>query len=217
MNNTRHSGIFSIYPSASVDIIGAGGLGATTALTLAKMGYRYMTIYDGDVVSEENTGTQLHKPSDIGNAKVLALALTIEEFSDDISINAMYERVTAETPLYSPIIISAVDSINARKDIWQAVCKSKAEWYLEMRMAAEEYQAHTINLRDNNDVIWYDDYISGQSEEAIPELACTMKSTFFTAMGASGFAGEAVRKIHTGIKPPRKLVMNFLSGTYMEI
>ena len=125
MNNMRHSGIFSIYPSASVDIIGAGGLGATTALTLAKMGYRYMTIYDSDVVSEENTGTQLHKPSDIGTAKVLALALTIEEFSDDISINTMYERVTAETRLYSPIVISAVDSINARKDIWKAVMAGK--------------------------------------------------------------------------------------------
>ena len=52
-------------------------MGATTALTLAKMGYRYMNIYDADVVSEENTGTQLHKPSDIGNAKVLALAYTL--------------------------------------------------------------------------------------------------------------------------------------------
>ena len=133
MNNSRHSGIFTIPSTASIDIIGAGGLGATTALTLAKMGYRYMNIYDGDVVSEENTGTQLHKPSDIGKQKVMALAGTLMEFSDEIYISPFYERVDEDSKLYSPIIISAVDSINARKQIWEAVLASDNDFYIEMQ------------------------------------------------------------------------------------
>jgi sulfur carrier protein ThiS adenylyltransferase len=84
MNNIRHSGLFSVPETASVTVIGAGGLGATTALTLAKMGYRFITLYDGDEVAAENTGTQLHKPSDIGRFKVDALADTLHEFSDDV-------------------------------------------------------------------------------------------------------------------------------------
>ena len=215
MNNERHSGIFSIPRTASVDIIGAGGLGATTALTLAKMGYRYMSIYDGDVVSEENTGTQLHKPSDIGNAKVLALAATLEDFSDDILVNAMFERVTAETPLYSPIIISAVDSINARKEIWKATKSgTSAEWYIEMRMGAEELQVHTVDMLDFD---WYDKYITEQTEEGIADLPCTEKATFFTSMVAAGIVGSIVRKLHSDIPVPHKTIFNLRHSTYMEI
>lgn len=215
MNNVRHSGIFTIPDSASITVIGAGGLGATTALTLVKMGYKFITIYDGDVVSPENTGTQLHKPSDIGKSKDLALEETLHEFSDEVMVETYGERVDDTTELFGQIIVSAVDSINARKDIWNAVLQSGADWYIEMRMSAEELHIHTVDL--NGDYAWYDKYILGQREEDIPELPCSMKATFFCAMGAAGFCGEIVRKIHTGVKPPRKLIMNFFSGTYMEI
>lgn len=215
MNNSRHSAIFSIPPNEQVTIIGAGGLGATTALTLAKMGYRYMTIYDGDVVSEENTGTQLHKPADIGMSKVTALMETIEEFSDDIFINAIRKRVGANEDLSGRIIISAVDSINARKDIWNAVMQSGADWYIEMRMGAELCQIHTVNL--NGDWEWYDDYITGQTEEGVPDAPCSMKSTFFCGMFSAGLVGSIVRKLHTNIPVCHKLVFDLVSNTILEI
>ena len=52
MNHTRHMGIFQVPSTFSVTLIGAGGIGATTALTLAKMGVRILQIFDDDTVSE---------------------------------------------------------------------------------------------------------------------------------------------------------------------
>ena len=60
MNHERHVGIYNVPTYFTVGIAGAGGLGAATALTLAKMGVVQMTVWDGDTVSEENIPTQLH-------------------------------------------------------------------------------------------------------------------------------------------------------------
>lgn len=198
----------------SVTIIGAGGLGATTALTLAKMGFKFITLFDGDEVAAENTGTQLHKPSDIGRPKVDALEDTLREFSDDVSIDTYAERVDANTKLFGSIVISCVDSIQARKDIWAAVAQSGADWYIETRMGAEEFQAHTVNL--HNDWQWYDTYINGQNDKDIADVPCTMKSTFFCGMVGGGMAGSIVRKILTGVKVCHKLTFNMLASVFME-
>ena len=64
--------------------MGAGGLGAITALALAKMGVVQMTVWDDDQVSPANIPTQLHPVSDIGMYKVDSLQQTLERFSDDI-------------------------------------------------------------------------------------------------------------------------------------
>ena len=63
MNHNRHVGIFQVPPHFSVHIVGAGGLGAMTALVLAKMGVRLMTVCDDDIVSEQNIPTQLPIPT----------------------------------------------------------------------------------------------------------------------------------------------------------
>jgi hypothetical protein len=214
MNNSRHSGIFTIAPTASATIIGCGGLGGTTALTLAKMGYKYLTLVDPDVVADENTGTQLFRPSDIGMPKIMALQETLVDFADDIYISGVQGRIDAKSYIPGGIIISCVDSITARKEIWQSVKTSAAEWYLEMRMAAEELQIHTVNMF--HDWYWYEQYIAGQNEDDVVELPCTMKATYFTAMVAGGLAGSIVRKIHTGKPVAHKLTFNMLASVYME-
>ena len=53
-----------------VTLIGAGGIGGLTAITLAKMGVPEMIIWDGDVVAIENTGTQFFSSSDVERLKV---------------------------------------------------------------------------------------------------------------------------------------------------
>jgi hypothetical protein len=213
----RHSAIFTIPENEPITIIGCGGLGATTALTLAKMGYRYMTIFDDDVVSPENLATQLHKPSDVGNAKVHALTGILRDFSDDVTVDAVPERVGIYTRFHSPIVISAVDSIKARQEIWQSVLSSKCEWYIEMRMGAEEMNLHSVNMKDPASVKWYDEYITGQDDASIPDAPCTEKATFFCSMVASGFVGSIVRKLKTNLSVPKKLVVNLISNTLMQI
>jgi len=216
MNHTRHMNIFQIPDSMSVEIIGAGGLGSPLALALAKMGFKYMTLYDHDVISEDNLATQLHRCSDVGTPKVYSLMETLRMFSDDVEPMAVQDIVTALTELTGSIIISCVDSIKARQEIWAAVQRcSYCDWYVEMRMGAEEANIHSVDMR--GDIGWYDDYIAGQSDEMIADAPCTSKATIFCAFGAAAFACEIVRKIVTGITPPHKIVVDFFSNTLMVI
>ena len=197
MDHTRHSNIYTVPPYFSVGIAGAGGLGAMTALVLAKMGVRLMTIWDDDIVSATNIPTQLHPVSDVGMPKVYSLAETLEHFSDEIVPNAFNCRIELGHAFQDPfnLFIAAVDSITARKDIWSAVANSQVDFYLDIRMAAEELQLFLVKMHDLGAVERYHELLFRLQEGDVPELTCTAKSTFYTAAIASGHAGKILRDI----------------------
>jgi tRNA A37 threonylcarbamoyladenosine dehydratase len=121
MDHTRHIGIFNAS-QYSVTLIGAGGIGAMSALALAKMGVGRLVIYDEDVVDQVNIPVQFHKLSDIGKPKAAAIEGAIQDYVNGITLTPVPELVCMGTRL-SPahVTISAVDSIKARKDIWMCV------------------------------------------------------------------------------------------------
>jgi molybdopterin/thiamine biosynthesis adenylyltransferase len=192
-----------------VTLIGAGGIGAITGLTLAKMGVGMIEVWDDDEVSEENLATQLHKVSDIGKHKVIALREMLREFADDVVIYPERVRVTANTGISGQVVISAVDSIQARKDIWAAL-EGRFEWYIDARMGAEIAQVFCVH-RDNT--AWYEDMLNGQDDSSIPDEVCTRKATFFAATGISGILGSLVRKICTGQELPHVINFDFTTFT----
>jgi molybdopterin/thiamine biosynthesis adenylyltransferase len=209
VNHIRHSGIFDAS-NLSVTLVGAGGIGAMTALMLVKMGVELLTIYDGDTVSEENLPTQLHRLGTEGELKVAALKATLELFGDDTQIFAEPARIGAGDAVWGSIVISAVDSIQARKDIWQAVRNGKAGWYIDARMSAEEFQMHAIDMSSPKAVERYGRMIAAEDDGGIPDAPCTQKATFFCSAIASGHIGSVVRKIAAGRRPAAYLVHNIL-------
>ena len=208
MDHTRHMHIFQIPASFSVTVIGAGGIGATTILALAKMGVRYIQVYDADIVGEENLATQLHAVSDVGEYKVQSLQRTLQLYSDELEFVGMPEFVVPTTELRSSLIISAVDSITARQDIWRAVDQPESAWdfYIDARMAAEEYQHFMLRADDDAGLERYTKHLMGMDESSAPELACTEKATFFCAMAAATHIGVQVRNIVRGEAVPHRLI-----------
>ena len=149
MDHSRHMELFDAR-NLSVTLIGCGGIGALTALVLAKMGVGYLNLYDDDTVDEVNLATQFHRLSNVGRNKGMALEETIQLFADDTMTEVNDYRVDDHIDkLPGEIIISAVDSIFARKDIWKAAYNSPAHWYLDARMAAEQFRLNTIDLWGN--------------------------------------------------------------------
>jgi molybdopterin/thiamine biosynthesis adenylyltransferase len=205
VDHTRHLDLFQA-DSLSISLIGCGGIGAITALVLAKMGVGYLTLYDADEVDAVNLATQFHLLSDVGRPKVYSLAETIALFSDDTTIEAYHEVVDRDTSLYGQIIISAVDSISARKEIWEAVKNSNAQWYLDSRMAAEEFRLYAIDRRQ--EVSWYENLLAGEDDDTALQEMCTAKATMFCASAASAHIGAAVKGILVGEPPARILTHN---------
>ena len=213
MNHVRHSGIFDVS-RLSVTIIGAGGIGAIAAVTLAKMGVGYINIIDGDIVSDVNLPTQFHALESLGRPKVEAVEAEIRRFSDDTDVIAEQGRMEADGYLYGNIVIAAVDSIASRKAIWSAACRGKCQWFLDGRMAAEEFHLYSVNMKEWE---WYNKIISREDDSRIIEASCTSKATIYCAAAAAGHIGATVRKIATGIQPARYLVHNMIADSLLAI
>jgi molybdopterin/thiamine biosynthesis adenylyltransferase len=200
VDHTRHIGIFNADGWAAT-LIGAGGIGSMTGIVLAKMGLSQITLYDDDNVDEVNIATQFYRFEDIGQPKVSALKTLIERFSDTL-VTPSTERVTLSTnpdELRNPIIISAVDSVDARKEIWDAVQKANPLWYLDARMAAEQFHLYTVDMDEPG---WYDASLMALNEDDVPELPCTEKATIYTAAVAAGHIAATVKNIIIGGPTP---------------
>lgn len=215
MDKTRFSGIFNAS-NLSVTLIGAGGIGAITGITLAKMGVGHLVVHDDDVVSEENIPTQFHPLSSVGNSKVISLQEQIAMYADETTVIACNTRIAKSSEIFGSVVISAVDSIEARKDIWAALQKNriKPEYYLDARMGAEEFQLYAVNMQ--KDYSWYDNLLRTTFDSDIPDLPCTEKATFYCACVAAGIIGSTVRKIVTGVEPAKFITYNILSDQFFS-
>lgn len=197
MNHTRHSAIFDAS-ELSVTLIGAGGIGSMAALVLGKMGVKSITIFDGDVVESVNVATQLHTLDNIGYTKVRAVGEVTRRFSDTVVYGIEMPITAANSSIITnPVIISGVDSIQSRKDIWAAVKVAAPVWYLDASMGAENFSLKCINFLDDAQVASYHKWITNVREGDIPDLPCTSRATFFTAAIAAGHIGAAIRHIVT--------------------
>jgi hypothetical protein len=173
-----------------VTLIGAGGIGSPTALTLAKMGLPHLRIYDHDFLEPHNLSNQLYRSADLRRPKVEALSEVIGMFADTHiePIQEMY----VDQPL-SGLIVSAVDSMAARKQIWKNVRYSpKVELYVEARMGAEVIMVYTINPLDPDQINLYEKTL--YSDEGAFQAPCTAQAIMFTAMVCAGFIGNQIKK-----------------------
>jgi hypothetical protein len=217
MNHVRHQNIYTIPYYTQVAIIGAGGIGSITAVTLAKMGVNFIHLWDADTVGTENIPTQLHPVSNVGKYKAVSTAELIYQFSDEARVMVNTERFTADSVVKSHIVISAVDTIRARQDIWDAVLHSPSvQWYIDARMSAEQFQMYVVNLSGYAAREHYDRELMGLKEDDVPEVPCTMKATFFTACIAAGHAGAAIRRIVTDENKSYRVVHYIPQNTLYE-
>lgn len=214
INNVRHSGIFNAS-DFSVALIGAGGIGSPTALALAKMGIPDIVVFDFDQVDSENVSCQMYGNEDIGMWKVEALKSLVSRYADDV-IFPVAQRINGEHVDLGgfDIIISAVDSLKARKDIWREVKLSECAWYLDARMGSEIAQLLSVDLRNSD---WYESVLYAISDEDVPDEPCTSKSTVYCGFSIAGHLGRAVRMIVTGEHRPGILTHNIKEETIYTV
>jgi molybdopterin/thiamine biosynthesis adenylyltransferase len=206
----RFIGIFQAQ-DASVSIAGVGGIGSAVALALAKMGVRYLTLYDFDEVGIENVGTQMYRYSDIGTLKTDALADILTGYVPSVHIAGIPERITPDDPLGDWLVVMAVDGIQTRKDVWQAIKYLGAtSWVMDTRMSAESFQLYTIDMADYG---WYDQFLAAQDDSSVPDLPCTSKATIYTAFQAAARVGAGVRALLTQTRWPRVIIDDLVNAT----
>lgn len=112
--------------SASVGIVGAGGLGGFVLELLARMGVGKLVVIDGDFFSESNLNRQLlSTEATIDQSKVEQAARRIREINSSLEVDVHHcrgERSNMKT-IFSDcnLVIDCLDNLPSRFDL-EAVC-----------------------------------------------------------------------------------------------
>ena len=158
------------------------------------MGFKNLQVFDDDVVSIENMNCQFYPFDAIGDGKAAALADMVERFTE-VKIKANNTRY--KSGIFPGIVISAVDSMDARLLIWENHFE-KAPWtkaIIDPRMGAESALLYVMRPGTPSDGETYQKSLYGDSE-AVQER-CTAKATIYTANMLAGLVCKAVKDVLT--------------------
>jgi hypothetical protein len=196
-----------------VHIIGVGGIGTNLALHLVKLGLRTtLHLWDPDYIESHNIPTQLiFKPGEVSESKVETAAKFLAEFADSaLRIVTHQERVTPETSLEG-VVISGVDSMSARQDIWKAVEDNPfVPLYVDGRIGGEQYTLLALNPFEPDAVDYYLRNWMFNDGDASP-LPCTGRTAIHPAMILGGHMVAQVSRLCQGLEPT--LWINGHAGT----
>jgi ThiF family len=192
-----------------VTVIGAGATGSFTALSLAKMGVRDITVFDYDSVEEHNLPNQFYRMCDIGKPKVYALREIIEEF-EGITISARNEKYRGQK--LEGIVIVSVDSMDARIHIWTFVKENPGvKLFIDSRMGAEVMRIYSFNPNDPHECGKYEESLYPSSEAV--QVRCTAKSIMYTVLSIASLLANQVKKFLVGEQIKRELTFDMQTVT----
>ena len=176
-----------------ISVVGAGGVGSSSVLAVAKMGFHTIQVIDFDRLEAANMSSQLYPLSCEGTAKVEALKRVVMDYTGSYIEASDKQWLPTMGPIaLEGILVMAVDSLAGRAQLWQAH-RDTNMWIIDPRMGAEELAVYAYHARDLEPG-------AGFGGEVYP-LPCTAKSTIYTAFLVAGLVAKAVKDIATGKQP----------------
>ncbi len=192
----------------SVTVIGCGGIGSPTVLALAKMGCADISVHDDDRVEDHNLPNQIYRLADVGELKVDSLSNVVLDFTG-VKPLRYSQRVGPATEL-GGVVISGVDSMQARQDIWKAVRYNPAvSVYVDARMGAEVCRIYTIQPTDPDDVAFYERTLHTDGEAQ--DLPCTAKAIIYNVFMIAALICSQVKKFGCGQAHPREIIFDLVT------
>ena len=200
MNNIYQRQLDIVKPEElnfPITVIGAGGIGSWTVLALAKMGCYNITVVDPDTIEEHNTASQLYSTNHIGMPKVIALAHQVSALTGKDLLHVhqkTFQDYYLESEDMPKVLISAVDSLNARREIWEMIKPviDTMDMYIDARMTAEMLRLLIVTPHDENSIEAYDRKINGKTKAH--KESCTARAIAYNTLMCAGFIAHAVKK-----------------------
>lgn len=199
------TGIFN--PEAYVGgltVIGCGGIGASVLPTLVTMGFARYTLYDDDVVEPRNVASQLaFRPSDLYRPKVEVLDEYLTAYGAK-EVVANQRRFTAEDQAEG-LVISGVDSMAARKTIWQSIgWNTNVPVYMDGRIGGEYLTLLIVEPFNPDHVAWYEEHWLFDDTEAA-ELPCTQRAIVYPAVALGAIMASRLAAWSRGEPLPKRV------------
>jgi len=167
--------------SCKATVVGVGAVGRQVALQLAAMGLPWMQIIDFDHVEESNLASQGYLEDDLGRAKVDATAALCRQINHRLDIFPVNDRFRRSREMGN-ILFNAVDSIETRGLLWEAV-QNRVDLLVDGRMSAEVLRV--LTAADPSSREYYPSTLFTAEQAFVG--ACTAKTTIYCANIAAGF------------------------------
>lgn len=177
-----------LYGNKKIVIIGAGGIGSTTAYTLAKMWCNNITVVDMDTVDAVNCSSQFFWLHQVGQPKVEALKENIKLLCNE-EITTINEAYNASQIEWADVIIMALDNMEIREAIVDDAVDT--QFIIDPRMVKKVAVVNTFQGFDFEKDHWKKVELGHEAPE---EIACTSKAVAFNAVSLAGLIGALVSK-----------------------
>lgn len=190
----------------TVVIIGCGGIGATLIPVLVTLGIRRYILFDPDVVEARNIASQLlYKPDDLYRPKVEVCKEYIHAYGDDEVVVETHQRLfTSKDSVNASLIITAVDSQQARRDIWTAIGKMRPKPQLLIDGRIGGLIANCLFVWPN-DAEWYEQKWLGDNVAPLP---CARRAIIYPSVGLAEIITNGIVQWAAGEEIPRRVYRN---------
>jgi hypothetical protein len=151
-----------------VCVVGLGAVGQGVALSLLANGYE-VHAFDYQKVNDSNVIPQQYKLSQVGTDKVFAFLQNARDFigAEPHIYNELYNGFESE------VIVSAVDNMVARKQIFETFKASKeCQLFIDARMLPNQFQVFCVTKDKIDD---YESHLF--NDDDIPSINCSFKSS----------------------------------------
>jgi molybdopterin/thiamine biosynthesis adenylyltransferase len=177
------------------------------------MGLTNVTVQDADTIETHNISNQFYPLLSVGKSKVSTLIDVIANFSG-VVIKTIKKRFQGEE-LTENFVISAVDSLEARKTIWDAVkTDKKVKYYIDTRMGGKLMRIYVVDKTNKKDVRDYELVLS-KPAPLVP-IKCTEKTIIFNVMIIAGLTACLVSKILNKTDLPFESVFDLENLIFMK-
>lgn len=208
MNYNRQADLVdSTIFKTPIYLIGAGGIGSFTALTLAKMGFKQLNIWDPDEVENHNLPNQFYQIQDVGRTKLGALLPIIYRFTDCRSM-MMCPHEWQNNHKLNGLVIMAVDSISVRDEIFQHVKDNKKViGFIDGRMGGQNAEVYTINPKEQQWMKFYDSRLWDSRD--VDDVPCTERAIIYNVCWIASVICNQARLYLEGKIYKRGIMMDF--------
>lgn len=187
------------HQDRGITIVGCGGIGSFSALALSKLigtNGPSMTLIDFDDVEPHNVPNQLFAWTQTEMSKVHALSTTCLIFGG-LQPEAVEGKVQDHPYVLSDIVVTGLDSMEARKDVWEAIgTTNTTRLLLDGRLLGERMTLHAIDMDDENAKAYYEHELLYDDSEA-EQAVCTAQAIIYVGMFVGGLTARAVAKYLT--------------------
>lgn len=215
---SRQSGLIHYKETCKypITIVGAGHVGSAASLMIVKSGAATnnnpLTVIDPDTVGLENMAMQFFKPSQAALNKVDALKDNLEQFglvSNGVYVADKFDPLV--TPLHG-IVLSAVDKMSVRKQIFDATDRPECKLFIDVRTAGEYISLYAINPSSSAERAWY--LSTWFPDEKGDDNACTERGISWTTFTITGLIGMIIGMFWRSRKYPNFIEFDMCNNIY---